>query len=83
MLHTLSTLTVVSMLVLGFSATSVAQQPRDAASTQRVDSLDDTRDSTNWGWVGLAGLIGLAGMRRQSHDRPLARSEAGHSATAR
>ena len=72
MQHTLSTLTVVSMLVLGFTTMSTAQQPRDAASTQRVEAPDDRRDGTDWGWVGLAGLIGLAGLRRQSHDRDCA-----------
>lgn len=71
--------TVVSMLVMGFGASSSAQQPRDPSTP--VSTVDDRRDGTDWGWLGLTGLIGLAGLlRRESHARPLVRSEVGVSA---
>ncbi|RKN87000.1 cell wall anchor protein [Paenibacillus ginsengarvi] len=28
----------------------------------------DNRNNNNWGWLGLAGLLGLAGMRNRSKD---------------
>ena len=76
MRHIFSTLAVVSVLGIGFSSIMAAQQPRDVPA-QRASTVDDVRgDGRDWGWVGLVGLIGLVGLkRRESHDRPVVRTD--------
>jgi MYXO-CTERM domain-containing protein len=71
-----STLAVVFVLGLGFSSIIAAQQPRDLPA-QSVNTVDDVRrDGRDWGWLGLVGLVGLVGLkRRESHDRPVVRTD--------
>ncbi len=38
---------------------------RATATTNATDNDNDT----NWGWLGLVGLLGLAGMRSRSGER--------------
>jgi MYXO-CTERM domain-containing protein len=76
MRHIFSTLAVVFVLGFGFSSIMAAQQPRDVPA-QSVNTVDDVRrDGRDWGWLGLVGLVGLVGLkRRESHDRPVARTD--------
>lgn len=37
--------------------------------TNTVRAQATTRAGSNWGWLGLLGLFGLAGMRRRESDR--------------
>ena len=70
------TLAVVFVLGFGFSSIMAAQQPRDVQA-QSVNTVDDVRrDGRDWGWLGLVGLVGLVGLkRRESHDRPVVRTD--------
>jgi hypothetical protein len=36
-----------------------------ATSTQSTEREND--NDTNWGWIGLAGLLGLLGLRKKEH----------------
>jgi MYXO-CTERM domain-containing protein len=76
MRHICSTLGVVFALGFGLSSTMAAQQPRDVPA-QTGQTVDDVRrDGRDWGWLGLVGLVGLAGLkRRESHDRPVVRTD--------
>ena len=71
-----SNLAVVLVLGFGFSSIVAAQQPRDVPA-QSVNTVDDVRrDGRDWGWLGLVGLVGLVGLkRRESHDRPVVRTD--------
>ena len=77
MRHLFSTLAVVFVLGFGSSAIMAAQPPRDVAA-QSGNTMDDVRrDGRDWGWLGLVGLVGLMGLRRrESHDRPVVRTDA-------
>jgi len=77
MRHIFSTLAVVFVLGFGFSSIMAAQQPRDVPA-QSVNTVDDVhREGRDWGWLGLVGLAGLVGLRRrESHDRPVVRTDA-------
>jgi MYXO-CTERM domain-containing protein len=76
MRHLFSTLAVVFVLGFGFSSIMAAQPPRDVPA-QSVNGMDVRRDSRDWGWLGLVGLVGLMGLRRrESHDRPVVRTDA-------
>jgi hypothetical protein len=76
MRHIFSTLAVVFVLGFGFSSIMAAQQPRDVPA-QSVNTVDDVRrEGRDWGWLGLVGLVGLVGLkRRESHDRPVVRTD--------
>ena len=69
-------LVLVALLGIGAISSASAQQPRDVPA-QNVSSPDNSRDSNNWGWIGLVGLVGLAGMkRRDAHARHTVRTDA-------
>lgn len=36
--------------------------------TNRVNAYTTTSHGNGWGWLGLLGLFGLAGMRREKHE---------------
>ena len=76
MRHIFSTLAAVFVLGVGFNSIIAAQQPRDVP-VQSLDTVDDgRRDGRDWGWLGLVGLVGLVGLkRRESHDRPVVRTD--------
>ncbi len=44
---------------------SDAANPGTTTNTQQTD----TRPHHNYGWIGLLGLAGLIGLRRQDHTR--------------
>jgi MYXO-CTERM domain-containing protein len=71
------TLALAFVVGFGFSSIMAAQQPRDVPA-QSVNTVDDVqRDGRDWGWLGLVGLAGLVGLRRrESHDRPVVRTDA-------
>jgi MYXO-CTERM domain-containing protein len=70
------TLAVVFVMGFGFSSIMAAQQPRDVPA-QSVTTVDDVyRHGREWGGLGLVGLVGLVGLRRrESHDRPVVRTD--------
>lgn len=60
---------LVLVALAGIGATSAtAQQPREVPFDNAGPSHSN-RDSNNWGWLGLAGLVGLAGMKRRESSR--------------
>ena len=69
MKHLSKVLVLVALVGVGATSAS-AQQPRDVPA-DNMGSSNNNRDSNNWGWLGLAGLVGLAGMKRRepSHAR--------------
>ena len=64
-MRTLKALAATSLLVLGVSTVTHAQQTD--TDTQRTVRNDD--HDTDMGWVGLIGLAGLLGLRRKDRDR--------------
>lgn len=47
-------------------AIAVNAQMNNANNTTRAYATDN--NNPNWGWLGLAGLLGLAGMRNRSKN---------------
>jgi len=57
------------------SFAQTAADPNKPAATSGTgtgtgDSLDRDRDHNNYGWIGLVGLGGLAGLLRRGHTHP-------------
>ena len=73
-------LCATSILVLG---TVLAAQSQPASSTDANDQPTTRQpvrtDNSNWGWIGLLGLGGLAGLKRREsvdYERDRIRSNA-------
>ncbi|WP_168928290.1 WGxxGxxG family protein [Paenibacillus ginsengarvi] len=49
------------------NAIAVNTTMNNATNTTHAYATDN-RNNNNWGWLGLAGLLGLAGMRNRSKD---------------
>jgi MYXO-CTERM domain-containing protein len=70
-MRTLHALAATSLLVLGVSAVSHAQQTD--TDTQRTMATDD--HDTDMGWLGLLGLAGLLGLKRRDRDETIVRRD--------
>ena len=59
-----------SMLAIGaflsLSTPVVAQTDDGASTTTTTRTDDDDDDDQDWGWIGLAGLLGLLGLRKRN-----------------
>lgn len=40
----------------------------NANNTTRAFATTDNNNNMDWGWIGLAGLLGLAGLRNRSRN---------------
>jgi MYXO-CTERM domain-containing protein len=69
-MRTLHALAATSLLVLGVSAVSHAQQTD--TDTQRMATDDH---DTDMGWLGLLGLAGLLGLKRKDRDATIVRRD--------
>jgi hypothetical protein len=58
----------------GTSGSQGASSQQSAAGGQSAPEAQRREEGTNWSWIGLLGLIGLAGLRRRpdhvDRDRP-------------
>jgi hypothetical protein len=64
-------LALVAAAVLGCAAPAAAQQAGDGANipTETQERMMRGMDNEfDWGWLGLIGLFGLAGLRRRDPD---------------
>jgi hypothetical protein len=58
--------TVCAGIILApLAATAQTSPGGDRTTTARADDRDNDHD---YGWIGLAGLLGLAGLMRKKHD---------------
>jgi MYXO-CTERM domain-containing protein len=51
--------------MLTISSPVPAQTTDDGTTTTRADNDDDHDHGQDWGWIGLAGLLGLLGLRKK------------------
>ena len=59
----------LSLIALPLTLSTMAQTSSDpTTSPQRGTPTDAFDQDTDWGWLGLSGLIGLAGLMRRSEN---------------
>lgn len=57
-----------ALVALSLTALPVVATAQDIGPGGTAVAEDRNDDDTDWGWIGLAGLLGLAGlMRRDRH----------------
>jgi len=66
-------LTAFLCLVIG-AFTPVSSQENPSSRTTPAENYDGDNDRGNYSWVGLLGLLGLAGLIRKNKDVPVTRS---------